>query len=297
MRLVASHAVATAGLPFPAWGLSRHRLDAALLAEAERRGVAVRRASPVKEVTAGGCVRAAGDALHAGAVVLATGKHDLRGRARPHLSPLIGLKLHLLLDPAALSALRRRVEVVLFPGGYAGLQLVEYATANLCLVVTKNCFAALGRDWRRLVEAVPHLSARLAGARAAWAQPQAIFRIPYGYLHADAGKVEPALYRIGDQLAVIPSFTGDGMAMALRSASEVAAAILEGRPADAFHRRLNGAFRRPMRLAGILARLSAVPAWQAPLVELARLFPGCCRPSRRERGRGLDVWSRVVVVR
>jgi flavin-dependent dehydrogenase len=219
-------------------------------------------------------VRIGAELVDAGTVVLATGKHDLRARPRPNRSSYIGLKLHLLLDPASLRRLRRCVEIVLFTGGYAGLQLVEGAVANLCLVVTKERFAVLGRDWRRLVEGVPHLKARLEGARACWARPLAVAGIPYGHLHAGPAGMEPAVYRVGDQAAVIPSFTGDGMAMALRSAAAAAAAILAGEPADAYHDRLARAFRPPMRLAGAVARLNAIPPLQAPLVSLCRLLPG-----------------------
>lgn len=275
--LVAGRRTATSALPFPAVGLSRRSLDARLLVEAERRGVTVRRGAAVQGVTAderGASLRVGGETVAAGAVVLATGKHDLRAQGRPHPSPLIGLKLHLALDLPAQRALRRRVEIVLFPGGYAGLQLVEGAIANLCLVVQKERFAELGRDWRRLVDGVPHLAARLAGARPAWPRPLAVYRIPYGFLHAGGGEGAPTLYRVGDQMAVIPSFTGDGMAMALRSAASAADAILAGRPAGDLHRRLAAAFRQPMRLAGGVARLSAVPALQAHLVELCRVAPG-----------------------
>ena len=37
------------------------------------------------------------------------------------------------------------IEVILFEGGYAGLQLVEGGVANFCLLVSSDRFAALGR--------------------------------------------------------------------------------------------------------------------------------------------------------
>lgn len=277
VRLAAGRCQAAADLPFPAWGLSRRRLDGWLLDEARRRGVAVRLGQAVRGIAPeGGGVRldAAGEAVRAGAALLATGKHDIRGWPRPEpASALIGLKLHLRLDPAEARALQGHVELALFPGGYAGLQPVEAGFANLCLVVTKGRFAALGRDWRRLVAATPHLRRRLAGAAPAWPDPLAISRIPYGYLHRGGGDTAP-VYRLGDQAAVIPSFTGDGMAMALRSAAEVAEAVLAGRPPQAYHGSLARTFRGPLRLAGALARASAVPWLQVPLVAAGGLLPG-----------------------
>src|SRR3712207_6977132 len=38
-------------------------------------------------------------------------------------------------------------EVLLFPGGYAGLQPLAGGLANLCLVVEKRMFERLGRRW------------------------------------------------------------------------------------------------------------------------------------------------------
>jgi flavin-dependent dehydrogenase len=214
-------------------------------------------------------------AVRADAVLLATGKHDLRGAPRQGVpSTLIGLKLHLRLASEAAQALAGQVELVLFEGGYAGLQAVEGGVANLCLVVEKGRFAALGCDWRRLVATVPHLERRLDGASACWPDPLAVYRIPYGYLHRADEAVAGPVYRLGDQLAVIPSFTGDGMAMALRSAAQAAAAVLAGLPPAAYHRRMVKAFAPQLRLAGAVAGFSAVAALQAPLVAACRALPG-----------------------
>jgi hypothetical protein len=145
--------------------------------------------------------------------------------------------------------------------------------ANLCLVVEKGRFAALGRDWRRLVAAVPHLERRLNGASACWPNPLAVYRLPYGYLHR-ADEAAGPVYRLGDQVAVIPSFTGDGMAMALRSATQAAAAVLAGLPPAAYHRRMVEAFAPQVRVARAVAGLSAVAPLQAPLVTACRALPG-----------------------
>ena len=279
VRLAAGRRVAEAPLPFRAWGLSRRRLDAWLLEAAARRGAEVRAGQTVRSLArdgAGTVLSGPDGPLRADAVLLATGKHDLRGaprRGRP--SALIGLKLHLRLAREAWRAIAGTVELVLFPGGYAGLQPVEGGVANLCLVVGKDRYAAFARDWRALVRAVPHLERRLAGAEPCWPDPLAVYRIPYGYLHRDDGSAAPGpVYRLGDQLAVIPSFTGDGMAMALRSAARAAAAVLDGTaPAD-HHRATAAAFAPAMRLAGRVAALGAAPALQAPLIAAARLLPG-----------------------
>jgi flavin-dependent dehydrogenase len=276
VRLVHGRTEAAAALPFPAWGLSRRRLDAWLLDQAEREGVAVRRGRLARALAtdgAGARLETAGGPVVAGAALLATGKHELRGRRRRSRgSDLIGLKLHLGLAEAQRRALAGHVELVLFGGGYAGLQLVEDGVANLCLLVGKGRFAELGRDWRRLVLSVPHLARRLDGAEACWPRPLAIHGMPYGYLHEadDGGNV----YRVGDQVAVIPSFTGDGMAMALHSGAAAARAILAGRPPAAFHLEVAEAFRRSVRLATLVSSAASRPWLQGAFAAVCRLAPG-----------------------
>ncbi len=274
VRLVAGGTMATAALPFVAWGLSRRRLDERLLAMAASHRVEVRRGVVVRAVAADGAeVRVAGRdlELRAGAALIATGKHDLAGWRRAGASSLIGLKLHLDLAAPQRRLVAGHVELALFRGGYAGLQLVEEGTANLCLVVDRDRFATLGRDWRRLVATVPHLALRLADAGLRRARPLAVAGMPYGWLAGDGPEVP--VYRLGDQAAVIPSFTGDGMAMALRSARAATAAILAGRsPAD-YHRALAQAFRGPVRKAGLIAMLASTPPAQRMLAAAGSAAP------------------------
>ena len=220
MRLVHRGRVAESRLPFSAAGLSRWALDEALLGRAAAYGAEVNRGVRVRQAARPGRVETSAGTLDAPILLLATGKHDLRGLPRRLHSPpedLIGFKLHLHLRPAQMALLAGHVEVVLFRGGYAGLQMVEHGVANLCLLVDRGRYES---DWPTLLAALEreesHLARRLEGARQAWDRPLTIFRVPYGFLHAAAD--EPGLFRLGDQAAVIPSFCGDGMAIALHSA-------------------------------------------------------------------------------
>lgn len=274
VRVVAGPTMATAGLPFTAWGMSRRGLDELLLAKAARHGVRVRRGVTVRSLTADGAgvrVLADGRDESAAAALLATGKHELRGWRRGSGSLAIGLKLHLRLADMQRHALAGHVELALFAGGYAGLQLIEDGMANLCLVVSRDRFAALGRDWNRLVAVVPHLAMRLNGAHALQKRPLAVSGMPYGWLAS--GDPGLPVYRLGDQAAVIPSFTGDGMAMALCSARRAAAAILAGQPAGDFQRKLSASFRGPVRLAGLVAKLTKAPAAQQALAAAGQAAP------------------------
>jgi menaquinone-9 beta-reductase len=66
----------------------------------------------------------------------------------------------------------------------------------------------------------------LQGARPEWDKPVAVAAIPYGYLRHQA--IAPNIFPVGDQLAVIASFTGDGMTIALYSGIAAAQAVLAG---------------------------------------------------------------------
>ena len=234
LRLCEGGRVATVALPFAAWSLSRRVLDEALLARAAEAGATIRRGAKVERLEPSGAGFRArlgdGAAIDAGAAFLATGKHDLRGFKRPAglQDDLVAFKQHFHLSREQTAELSRHVELVLFEGGYAGLSLVEEGRANLCLVVRRRRFAELGQRWDRLLAAMragsPHLDTRLAGSSPCGPRPLALSAIPYGHVR----RRSTGIWHLGDQAAVIPSFSGDGMSIALHSAELAARAFLAG---------------------------------------------------------------------
>lgn len=288
VRLVAGTRTVESPLPFQALGLTRRRLDEALLEHATRLGASVRRGVSVRTVGDGVLETSEGDAA-APTVLLASGKHDIRGARREAegtLRGMVGFKSYFRLDSAQLAALDGHVEVVLFDGGYAGLQRVEGGVANLCLVVRQAAFEAAGQTWPALLERLrrePHLGRRLGDAEALSPRPLTIADIPYGFTHRGGGP--EGLFRLGDQAAVIPSFSGDGMAIALHSARLAAQAVIEGAGAGAYHQRLRRDVGRQIGLATWLQR--RVEGWPGPTAAVAGLglWPG-----------GLDrlaAWTRI----
>jgi flavin-dependent dehydrogenase len=272
LRLSVGSRVLEAPLPFRALSVSRCVLDAALLARAAQEGCIVRcgvvatRLS--REAESWSAEWADGTRQPARTVFLATGKHDLRGWSRPAgvQSDLVGFKMHWRLNAAETQALRRFMDLFLFSGGYGGLALVENDAANLCLVVRRSRLRKLG-GWPRLLAALieedAHIRRRLAGACALWERPLAISSIPYGYMsHRDTGA-----WCIGDQAAVIPSFTGDGMAIALHSGALAAEMCLDGRSADQHQRTLRAQLGKGMFTATWLSRAMVTSAGRelAPL--------------------------------
>jgi menaquinone-9 beta-reductase len=115
----------------------------------------------------------------------------------------------------------------------------------------------------------------LAGARPLSARPAATAAIPYGFLRAEP--IAPEVFPVGDQLAVVPSFTGDGMAIALYSGLEAAQALLAGRSGAAYQHDLIARLRPQFRLAGGIGRLLETPATCGIGVAAARLLPQLVR--------------------
>ncbi|WP_031548950.1 NAD(P)/FAD-dependent oxidoreductase [Parvularcula oceani] len=269
-----------AALPFEAWSLSRRRLDEAALSAAEAAGARILRGSAVTAVEKSGrdwrLRLSSGETAQATSLLLATGKHDLRGRPRPESlhSGLIGLKRYYRLAPAAAASLRGSVDVAFFPGGYCGFQLTESGEANACLVVSRERLADLGGDpgavFRRLSEDCPHAAELLSDAEARTEKPLAIARIPYGYVRFSTD----GAYYLGDQAAVIPSFCGEGMALSLRSGRLGAEAVLNGVPAELFQRRFGRLVFARVKGAALLSRLLVRGGVQRPALALAALAPG-----------------------
>ncbi|MDY6983475.1 MAG: NAD(P)-binding protein [Pseudomonadota bacterium] len=270
-----------ATLPFQAWSLSRRRLDAALLDLAHDAGVDVRRGIGIRKLARSDAQwdlsGAHGQCWHARNVFLASGKADVPGARRAHAqSDFIGFKLHLRLAPAEQLALAASVEVHLFDTGYAGLELVEGNSANLCLLVTRRLYTEdCGKNWGALLAWLgarsTHLQRRLSGAEALWPRPLAVYGTPYGYLHDPAATL-PGLYRLGDQMAVIPSLAGDGIAIALHSAFLAARNFMAGGCAATYHRLARDDFHPALRNAALLSKLAMLRA-RKPALALARRIP------------------------
>jgi flavin-dependent dehydrogenase len=268
-----------APLPFHALSLSRYVLDEAVLRRAAACGCEVRRGTFVSHLHGVGngweVQLRGGGSIRAKAVSLATGKHDLKEakRGKGFQNDLVGFKMHWKLASSATQSLRDVMELFLFRGGYGGLVLVEGGTANLCIVVRQKVLCEAG-GWPQLLgmiqEQVPALGEKLRGAEPCWPKPVAISSIPYGYL---AGRSD-GLWRVGDQAAVIPSFTGDGMAIALHSAVLAGEMYCEGKSPDECLRHLRAQLRAQMYFATALSKMMVTSAGRliAPAVLSATLM-------------------------
>lgn len=275
LRLSARNRTVETALPFTALSLSRRVLDEALLECATEQGCNVRRGLAVenlsREAERWAATLSSGETITAPAVFLATGKHDLRGwaRAAGAQNDLVGFKLHCHLSAAQTRALEETMELFLFRGGYGGLCLIEQEIANLCLVVRKSTLRRLG-GWSALLDAIltgnRRMRACLDRARPLQQRPLAISSIPYGYLlRHDAHE---GLWPIGDQAAVIPSFTGDGMSIALHSGALAAASFLAGESPGDYQQTLARQLRSGIGIATWLSRaaVASIAGHIAPLL-------------------------------
>ncbi|MGM8228984.1 NAD(P)/FAD-dependent oxidoreductase [Cellvibrio sp. ARAG 10.3] len=287
-------------LPFTAWSLSRRTLDSALLDQAKVAGASVELGTAVRKLSRAGngwelttqkklapvtqrAVRSAKT------IFLANGKHELRDWQRPLQKEteenarftgnlFIGFKMHLF--PGNLHDWQEAVEIHLFDGGYAGLEPIENGVVNLCFLIRQEIYKTCGGSWpevlRWLADTSSHLRLRLAGLTPLWHEPLAVAGIPYGFIASPADAV-PDLFRLGDQAAVIPSFAGDGIAIALHTAT--LAAQIHGINGDssAYHRRAHEDLAQPLRAARLLANLLAHPQGRNIAFTVARLLPALMR--------------------
>ena len=158
-------------------------------------------------------------AASSAAVVLATGKHDLRGHCRPWRGarPFIGTRCTVGCMP-----IERRHSAM--PSSCSCTMTATPGCSRsklappICFVTTAACLRG-GSGWTAALARLLGRTRRwssVCATPACWPRPASVARVPW-YLCADHVAAD-GLYRVGDQAAVIPSFTGEGIAIALRSA-------------------------------------------------------------------------------
>lgn len=257
VRVIARECTVETRLPRPGHGVSRRLLDSVLLARAIRAGAAVERGVTVRSLERLTARLDDGAEIASDALFLASGKHDVRGLARPAEArgddPVLGLRVRLAAAPGLDRLVGEAIELHLFDRGYVGIVAQEDGSANLCMAVHRSAMLAagspvalleaLGRDHPRLGERLAHMHG---------AEPiDAIANVPYGWR---ATQSEAGLFRLGDQAGVIPSLAGEGMGIAIASGIRAAHAYRGDGSAAApkFQRAFARATARPIRVAGLV---------------------------------------------
>jgi len=278
VRLFHGDALVEAPLPRPAKGVSRRRLDSIMLSHAARGGAAIERGIAIRRIDGDQVTMTDGGVASAAAIFLATGKHDLRGLARPAAArgrdPSLGFRLRLGPAPALAAMIGDAIELHLFDRGYAGLVLQEDGSANLCLAVHRSRLSEAGGDPEALLHAIAGTSPALSERLAWWtARPiDAVANIPYGWR---ARQGTTGLFRLGDQAGVIPSLAGEGMGIAIASGIRAAHAYLAGGAAagPAYQRAIARKLIQPIGIAGLIRHAAQSQRLAPAMLRIAEKAP------------------------
>lgn len=253
-----------AALPMPGRAFSRYRLDELMLSAAAQAGVEVRRGVVVQTLEDATSDRGYEiDGYRAPRVVCAAGKSEFRPvqTRQGKDSGMVGFKLHLKLAPQAQDRLQGHVDLFVFRGGYGGVAPVEGGLANFCFLLEKSKLNDMPRDWPAmsawLGQRCDGLDACLRDSRPIFWPALSVANVPYGFVRESA--VADDLYCVGDQLAVIPSLTGEGMTIALMSGSRAAEHILNRGSATGFHEEMHELLKPRVALGYQVHRLFKAP--------------------------------------
>jgi flavin-dependent dehydrogenase len=280
LRLLSKDRQVETNLPHAAAGLSRRTLDEALLAAAEAAGAEVLRGRTVRAADGRTIRLDDAEEVEGEALLLATGKHELRGLERDADIASAPVGLRTALSGGSLQrTLEGAIELHLFDGGYGGLLLQEDGSANFCLSVSRARLKAAGGVEQLISELaveLPSLRERLdRGEAGEWS---AVAGVPYGW-RAEAAA--PGVYRLGDQAAVIASIAGDGIAIALESGIAAAEALLTGTSAGEYRRGFASRTARPVGVAEALRRSAERRLPRTLLMGLLGAVPGAARIAAR----------------
>jgi flavin-dependent dehydrogenase len=262
-------------LPSRATGLSRRALDTLMREKAVTTGAAMEHAT-VRDIAGHDVHLTDGATLTNDAIFLASGKHDVRGVARPRddADPALGLRIRIAPHPRLSALVGDAIELHLFDRGYAGLVLQEDGSANLCLAVRKSRLAEAGGRPDMLLREIGNGTS--LGDRLAFADviaPDAIAAVPYGW-RAEA--TTTGVFRLGDQAAVIASLAGEGIGIAVASALAAADAYARDGSGAAldYQRAFARQTRRPVGIASTLWHAAERPVLAGIAIPFLGMVPG-----------------------
>ncbi|MFD0670094.1 NAD(P)/FAD-dependent oxidoreductase [Cohnella sp. GCM10027633] len=277
-------------LPGPAWGVSRYALDARLQQSAVEAGVRMHAACPVSDVTAtndGYRIDCEPDrepiSFYSRIVIGAGGRRSLQAQRLPKSSAnhrsFVGVKAHYESGAEVLPV----VDLFFFRGGYVGISPVEGGRLNVAALLGSAAFRKLGgaSAIERIVEHAMRSSSALRHRMAGLSPIPGSRAATFPVVIRPAPRPWSEYPVIGDAVAVIPPFCGDGMAMALRSAelcAPLAGAYLSGECTEAQWRerytaQVKKQFTGALRWGSVLDRLLINPVLATLLLRIGVYAP------------------------
>lgn len=276
-------------LPGTALGLSRYRLDKLLFEHAVDAGVDGRTGMRVRAVEGSldhGFTVSTRDEQFTGRVVLgAYGKRGLLDRTldRDFLqkrSPFVAFKAHF--EGVSMPG---QIELHAFDGGYCGLSHVEEGRVNVCWIAREDTLTAAGGKPEAMIAHSLAENDALADRLGKMTRVSDTFHAISQISLARKAPFERDVCMIGDTAGMIAPLCGDGMAMALHSATLAvppASNFLNGRiTADEFRTRYaevwNRDFNRRMQVGRWAHRGYIRPLLANTAVQLCRVVPALGR--------------------
>jgi menaquinone-9 beta-reductase len=268
-------------------GFSRYRLDHLLAQKARAGGVEVRAKTKVRDVEFKDDlfeISFGDEKITARAAAGAYGKNsnidarlDRTIRAPRERDLFIAVKHHLSLPGYN----RTHVEMHNFAGGYCGLSAIEDDRVNMSYITRaenlRKCGNRIAELERRVLSKNPFLEKIIADAKFELEKPLVIAHLHFGL----KTMVDAHLLMIGDAAGNIAPLSGNGISMALRSASIAAAGIgsfLDGRTSRAgmetfFEREYKKAFSARIRYARMVHKTFGKPFLNDLSFCFLKIFP------------------------
>lgn len=197
------------------FGVSRYKLEAALLHLASEAGVQIHTECEVRAVTA----QADGFELQTEAGVFTAkraagswGRRSVLYKQPPQAKNFVGVKWHLQGEmPANIIALHN------FEGGYAGMSRIEDDLTCFCYLVRSERLkeaGSIGALEQAMQQESPYLRERLQDLRPVWDEPLTISQVSF----SPKATSHQGVFLLGDAAGSIAPLAGNGMSMALHAA-------------------------------------------------------------------------------
>ena len=273
----------TTALDLGGFGISRYLLEDLLFKEASKIGVVFMLKTKASENIPGNkcyTIKTSGGDVHALLLCNSSGrKSNFEAKEENHKTKganYIGIKYHVKLERD-----ESLIEIHNFPGGYCGISNIENNTACLCYIVNAHYLKSLNSSIPALEKQVLFQNRQLEKI---FTQAEFIFNEPLtisGINFRIKNPVNDTSFFIGDSAGSIAPITGNGMSMALRSASALAGGIdsyfsnkqTRQQLSENYRKFWNGEFSTRIKLSRHFQKLAEYPSMTRMAISVFNRIP------------------------